>query len=109
MDAQVFGLRNEYSVVFSARGQRHVSPEEVGNGLSSALTRARPLLNTRDEPHAAAAGLRRLRVSVSDSTMSETTTLLKAGATHLVLRMAEAATVIPDFPTWTTRSGRSAR
>jgi proteasome accessory factor A len=38
----------------------------IGNGLSSALTRARPLLNTRDEPHAAAAGLRRLRVSVSD-------------------------------------------
>ena len=36
-------------------------------------------------------------MSVSDSTMSETTTLLKAGATDLVLRMAEAATVMPDL------------
>ena len=69
----------------------------IGNGLSSAMTRARPLISTRDEAHAAAAGLRRLRVSVSDSTMSETTTLLKAGATDLVLRMAEAATVMPDM------------
>ena len=69
----------------------------TGNGLSSATTRPRPLINTRNEPRAAAAGLRRLRVSVSDSTMSETTTLLKAGATDLVLRMAEAATVMPDL------------
>ena len=66
----------------------------TGNGLSSATTRPRPLINTRNEPRAAAAGLRRLRVIVSDSTMSETTTLLKAGATDLVLRMAEAATVM---------------
>jgi proteasome accessory factor A len=69
----------------------------VGNGLSSAATRSRPLIVTRDEPRAAAAGLRRLRVIVSDSTMSETTTLLKAAATDLVLRMAEAATVVPDL------------
>ena len=69
----------------------------IGNGLSSAATRSRPLINTRDEPRAAAAGLRRLRVIVSDSTMSETTTLLKAGAIDLVLRMAEAATVMPGL------------
>jgi proteasome accessory factor A len=69
----------------------------IGNGLSSAATRSRPLIVTRDEPRAAAAGLRRLRVIVSDSTMSETTTLLKAAATDLVLRMAEAATVMPDL------------
>ena len=69
----------------------------IGNGLSSAATRSRPLITTRDEPRAAAAGLRRLRVSVSDSTMSETTTMLKVGATGLVLRMAEAATVMPDL------------
>jgi proteasome accessory factor A len=69
----------------------------IGNGLSSATTRSRPLINTRDEPHAAAAGFRRLRVIVSDCNMSETTTLLKAGATDLVLRMAEAATVLPDL------------
>ena len=56
-----------------------------------------PLINTRDEPHSVAAGLRRLRVNVSDSNMSETTTLLKAGTTDLVLRMAEAATAVPDL------------
>jgi proteasome accessory factor A len=36
-------------------------------------------------------------VTVSESNMSETTTLLKAGATDLVLRMAEAGTVLPDL------------
>ena len=40
--------------------------------------------------------------------MSETTTLLKAGATDLVLRMAEAGTVLPDL-TRTTRSRPSVR
>ena len=69
----------------------------IGNGLSPAITRSRPLIHTRDEPRAAAAGLRRLCVVVSDSTMSETTTMLKAGATDLVLRMAEAGTVMPDL------------
>ena len=68
----------------------------TGNGLSSVATRSRPLISTRDEPRAAA-GLRRLRVSVSDPAMSETTTLLKAGATDLVLRMAEAGTVLPGL------------
>jgi proteasome accessory factor A len=69
----------------------------IGNGLSTATTRSRPLINTSDESRAAAAGLRRLRVSVSDSAMSETTTLLRAGATDLVLRMAEPGTVLPDL------------
>ena len=69
----------------------------TGNGLSSAAPRPRPFINTRDEPRAAAAGLRRLRVTVSDPAMSETTTLLKAGATDLVLRMAEAGTVLPGL------------
>ena len=69
----------------------------TGNGLSSAAPQSRPFINTRDEPRAAAAGLRRLRVTVSDPAMSETTTLLKAGATDLVLRMAEAGTVLPGL------------
>ena len=68
----------------------------TGTGLSSVATRSRPLISTRDEPRAAV-GLRRLCVSVSDPAMSETTTLLKAGATGLVLRMAEAGTVLPDL------------
>jgi proteasome accessory factor A len=69
----------------------------TGSGTSPAITRSRPLISTRDEPRADAAGSRRLRVIVSDSNMSETTTLLKAGTTGLVLRMAEAATVMPDL------------
>jgi proteasome accessory factor A len=70
--------------------------ECTGTGMSSATTRAGPFLHARDEPRAAA-GVRRLRVMVSDPTMSETTTLLKAGATGLVLRMAEAATMVPGL------------
>ena len=62
----------------------------TGTRLSSAAARPRPFITTRDESRAA--GLRRLRVTVSDPAMSETTTLLKAGATDLVLRMAEAGT-----------------
>jgi proteasome accessory factor A len=73
------------------------SAGRTGNGIAAAISRSRPLITTRDEPRAAAVGTRRLRVIVSDSTMSETTTLLKAGATGLVLRMAEAATVMPDL------------
>jgi proteasome accessory factor A len=69
--------------------------EHIGKRVSSAITRSRPLINTRDEPHAA--GFRRLHVFISDSNMSETTTLLKAGATDLVLRMVEAGTVMPDL------------
>jgi proteasome accessory factor A len=68
----------------------------IGNGISSAATRSRPLISTRDEPRAAA-GFRRLRVIVGDPNMSETTTLLKAGATDLVLRMAEAGAAMPDL------------
>ena len=56
----------------------------TGTSMSSATTRARPFLHARDEPRAAA-GVRRLHVMVSDPTMSETTTLLKAGTTDLVL------------------------
>jgi len=69
----------------------------IGNGPSSAATRSRPLINSRDEPRAAATGSRRLRLMVGDSAMSETTTLLKVGATDLVLRMTEAGIVMPDL------------
>jgi proteasome accessory factor A len=58
---------------------------------------SRPLITTRDEPRAAAAGSRRLHVLVGEANMSETTTLLKAGATDLVLRMAEAGVKLPDL------------
>ncbi|MFF9852055.1 Pup--protein ligase [Streptomyces litmocidini] len=71
--------------------------EHIWEGVSSATTRSRPIINTRDEPHADAERYRRLHVIVGDSNMSETTMLLKVGATDLVLRMIEAGTVMRDL------------
>ncbi|HZV25421.1 MAG TPA: Pup--protein ligase [Acidothermaceae bacterium] len=71
--------------------------EHIWEGVSSATTRSRPIINTRDEPHADAERFRRLHVIVGDSNMSETTTLLKTGSTDLVLRMVEAGIVLRDL------------
>ncbi|MFC9330608.1 Pup--protein ligase [Kitasatospora sp. NPDC057015] len=71
--------------------------EHIWEGVSSATTRSRPIINTRDEPHADAERYRRLHVIVGDSNMSETTTLLKVGATDLVLRLIEAGVVMRDL------------
>jgi proteasome accessory factor A len=72
-------------------------PGQVPAGASPARIRSRPIINTRDEPDAAAHGFRRLHVAVSEPNMSETTVLLKLGATDLVLRMFEAGVVLPDL------------
>ena len=58
--------------------------------VSSSSTRARPMINTRDEPHADSSKYRRLHVIVGDSNMSETTQLLRFGATDLLLRLIES-------------------
>jgi len=71
--------------------------EHIWEGVSSATTRSRPIINTRDEPHADAERFRRLHVIVGDSNMSETTTLLKVASTDLVLRMIEAGVVMRDL------------
>lgn len=71
--------------------------EHMWEGVSSATTRSRPIINTRDEPHADAERFRRLHVIVGDSSMSEVTTLVKLGATHVMLQMLEAGVVFPDF------------
>ncbi|MFG6201744.1 Pup--protein ligase [Nonomuraea sp. JJY05] len=71
--------------------------EHIWEGVSSATTRSRPIINTRDEPHGDAERFRRLHVIVGDSNMSETTMLLKVGATDLVLRMVEAGIVMRDM------------
>ncbi len=49
----------------------------------------RPIINTRDEPHADPTRYRRLHVIVGDANMSEMTTYLKVGTTALVLEMIE--------------------
>ena len=71
--------------------------EHIWEGVSSATTRSRPIINTRDEPHADAERYRRLHVNVGDSNMSETTTMLKVGSTDLILRMLEHGTVLRDM------------
>jgi proteasome accessory factor A len=71
--------------------------DHIWEGVSSATTRSRPIINTRDEPHADAEKHRRLHVIVGDSNMSETTTLLKVGTADLVLQMIESGTVMRDL------------
>ena len=71
--------------------------EHIWEGVSSATTRSRPIINTRDEPHADAERYRRLHVIVGDSNMNECTTLLKVGSADLVLRMVEAGMPFKDL------------
>src|SRR5438034_2635310 len=68
--------------------------EHSWEGVSSATTRSRPIINTRDEPHADAERFRRLHVIVGDSNMSEYATFLKVGATSILLRMLEDPSVV---------------
>jgi proteasome accessory factor A len=68
--------------------------EHIWEGVSSATTRSRPIINTRDEPHADAEKYRRLHVIVGDSNMSEYTTFLKVGAAACMLRMLEDKNVV---------------
>ncbi len=68
--------------------------EHIWEGISSATTRSRPIINTRDEPHADAERYRRLHVIVGDSNMSEYSTFLKVGAASILLRMLEEPNVV---------------
>ena len=68
----------------------------VQDGVSSSSTRSRPIINTRDEPHADASEYRRLHVIVGDTSLSEHTHLLRFGATDLLLRMIEAGFPLGD-------------
>jgi proteasome accessory factor A len=68
--------------------------EHIWEGVSSATTRSRPIINTRDEPHSDAERYRRLHVIVGDSNMSEYTSFLKVGTTAILLRMLEDPSVV---------------
>ncbi|MCH1452138.1 MAG: Pup--protein ligase [Acidimicrobiales bacterium] len=84
-------------VLQTARGARFCvsqRAEHIWEGVSSATTRSRPIINTRDEPHADAERYRRLHVIVGDSNMSEYTNFLKVGACSLMLRMLEEPQVV---------------
>ncbi len=60
---------------------------EAEVGLETTLRR--PIINTRDEPHADPDKFRRLHVIVGDANMSQRMTYLKMGSTALVLSMIE--------------------
>ena len=60
---------------------------EVEVGLETTLKR--PIINTRDEPHADPEKYRRLHVIIGDANLAEVSTYLKVGTTALVLAMIE--------------------
>ena len=88
-------------VVTNARGTTYSMSqraEHIWESISSATTRSRPIINTRDEPHADPEKYRRLHVIVGDSNMNEYATFLKVGTAAVVLAMIEdRTTVLRDF------------
>lgn len=79
-----FPTQSEPHFAFSQRA------DYMHEAISSSSTRARPMINTRDEPHADSTKYRRLHVIVGDSNMSETTQLVRFGTTELLLRIIES-------------------
>ncbi len=79
----------------SARYAFSPRADYMWEAMSSATTRSRPMINTRDEPHAHADLYRRLHVIVGDSSIAEPTVLFKVGATDLILRLLEARVRLP--------------
>jgi proteasome accessory factor A len=71
--------------------------EHIWEGSSSATTRSRPIINTRDEPHADAEKYRRLHVIAGDSNMSEYATYVKIGSMVALLQMLEDEVVFRDL------------
>ena len=77
--------------VFSQRA------DQMWDAVSSATTRARPLINTRDEPHADAERYRRMHVIVGDSNVAQGSTLLKVAAMDLLLDYLESGGDLSDL------------
>jgi len=69
----------------------------IWEGVSSATTRSRPIINTRDEPHADAERYRRLHVIAGDSNMNEYATFVKVGITVALLEMIESNLIFRDL------------
>lgn len=81
----------QVSYVFSQRAR------DMEDAVSSATTRARPLINTRDEPHADAEHYRRMHVIVGDSNIAQGSTLLKVAAMDLLLSYLEEGGDLSDL------------
>ena len=78
-------LRRDTVPAFQLSQRADFFEEEVG--LETTLKR--PIINTRDEPHADPQKYRRLHVIVGDANLAEVATFLKVGVTALVLAMIE--------------------
>ena len=85
------GLRDLRGYVFSQRA------DQMWDAVSSATTRARPLINTRDEPHADVEHYRRMHVIVGDSNIAQGSTLLKVAAMDLLLDYLEHGGDLSDL------------
>ena len=85
------GLRDLRDYVFSQRA------DQMWDAVSSAMTRARPLINTRDEPHADVEHYRRMHVIVGDSNIAQGSTLLKVAAMDLLLDYLEHGGDLSDL------------
>lgn len=75
-------------------------------GLETTLKR--PIINTRDEPHADAERFRRLHVIIGDANLSQTATFVKLGSTALLLAVLEDRG-IEDFPSPPRHAVRAVR
>ncbi len=81
----------KHAYCFSARS------DQMLDAISAATTRARPIINARDEPLADASSYRRMHVIVGDSNMCEATTALKVGATTLLLDALDQGAQVSDL------------
>lgn len=71
--------------------------DQMWDAISSASTRSRPMINTRDEPHGDAELYRRMHVIVGDSNMAQTSTAVKVGLTELLLVLVEDGGILPNL------------
>ncbi len=97
---QVFAGAGRVGIGQDGRGQGFQISQradffEVEVGLETTLKR--PIINTRDEPHADAEKYRRLHVIIGDANLAEVSTYLKLGTTAIVLSMIEDSFLTGDL------------
>lgn len=80
-------------------GDYHFSQRanQIYDPISAATTRARPIINTRDEPLADSNQYRRMHVIVGDSNICQATTALKVGMTIALLDALDCSLTLNDL------------
>lgn len=71
--------------------------DQMWDAISSASTRSRPIVNTRDEPHGDIEKYRRMHVMVGDTNMSEVSTALKFATTEMLLTLLDDGVIMPKL------------